>query len=135
MNRDESLKIHINPNNRRVSINDEEYIDAWTKALEEKREEIKAQLREKIKSGELEIPVIKNDPNIPVGLGDAMQSTPEDALHFRAHSLAEQAMQDWAVKRGIGMIGVTGGHDHGQLIEYVDDPSVPFLEYEVEKAA
>ena len=33
MNRDESLKIHINPDNRRVSITDQEYIDAWTKAL------------------------------------------------------------------------------------------------------
>jgi hypothetical protein len=44
-------------------------------------------------------------------------------------------MQNWAVKRGIGMLGVSGGWDHGQPIEYVDDPNVPFMAYEIKEAA
>ena len=126
MNRDESLKIHINPDNRRVSINDPDYQQAWTQAFERTRAEREEEIKVKVESGELEVLTDPSDPKI---------DTPERAVHFMAHADAEVAMQDWAVKRGIGMIGVTGGHDHGQLIEYVDDPSVPFLEYEVEKAA
>src|SRR3989338_147526 len=125
------LTIRINPDNRQVLVSDPEYIEAWTNALNKLREEIKAQLRERVKNGELEIPVKTTDSETPVGLGDARQSTPEDALHFWAHTLAEQEMQNWEVMRGIGMFGVSGGYDHGQAIRYVDDPSVPFLDYKI----
>lgn len=127
------LRLRINPDNRRVSVNDPEYIEAWTKALEVRREEIKTELREKLARGEIEIPVKVHEPDITVKLGDTMQSTPEEALHFRAHSQAVQEMQDWALRRGIGMVGMNSGWDHGQPIEYIDDPSVRYLDYEIEE--
>ncbi len=135
MSDNETLRIHINPKNRLVSTSDPAYIEAWTNALEERRELIKAQLRVKIEKGELNIPVKEYSPDVPVKTHEAMQSTPEEALHFQAHSLAEREMQNWALKRGIGMIGMTSGWDHGQAVEYVDDPAVPFLDFEIEKAA
>jgi len=83
----------------------------------------------------LEIPVEEHSSGTVLKTGEAMQTTPEDALRFRAQSLAEGDMQNWAVMRGIGMVGVTGGWDHGRTVEYVDDPEVPFLGYKFEEAA
>jgi hypothetical protein len=135
MENEEVLKIHINPNNRKVSTTDPKYIEAWTEAFESRRDEIEAELKEKVTNGELEIPVAEPDPSTPLKVSEAMRSTSEDALHFRAHSLAEQDMQSWALRRGIGMVGISGGQDHGQLIEYIDDPRIPFLGYEIDKSA
>lgn len=136
MSDQEVLKLHINPKNRRVSITDPEYIEAWKNALEVRREEIKAELRTKRDAGEIEIPVVEHSPDATLNVGQALSTTPEDALHFMAHTQAEQEMQDWALCRGIGgMVGVNSGYDHGQAIEYIDDEAVPFLDFKVEEAA
>lgn len=129
----EVLRIHINPNNRRVSVTDLGYIEAWKNALEARRDEIKAEIREKRDKGEIEVPVVAHESGTVLNVGEAMRTTPEDALHFMAHAQAEQDMQNWALHRGIGMTGVSGGYDHGQKIEYIDDKSVPFLGYRVEE--
>ncbi len=133
MSDQEVLRIHINPNNRSVLVTNPEYIEAWRNALETRREEIKVELREKRDKGEIEIPVIEHQPGDKLNVGQALSTTPEDALHFMAHTQAEQDMQDWALRRGIGMVGVSYGYDHGQAIEYVDDESVPFLDFKVEE--
>lgn len=133
MSNQEVLRVHINPNNRRVSVTDPKYIEAWKNALEVRRDEIKDELREKRDRGEIEIPVIEHKPGDTPNVGQALSATPEDALHFMAHTQAEQDMQNWALYRGIGMAGVSGGYDHGQTIEYIDDESVPFLGYKVEE--
>jgi hypothetical protein len=126
MAQEEVLRIRINPDNRRVSVNDPSYQKAWTESFEKVRDEYEQQLKAQSESGELEVAIDASDPKV---------NTPERAIHFMAHSHAEAAMQDWAIKRGIGLIGVTGGYDHGQVIEYVDDSAVPFLEYKIEEAA
>lgn len=133
MSDQEVLRLHINAGNRRVSVTDPEYIEAWKNALKARREEIKAELREKRDRGEIEIPVVAHEPGATLNVGEAMRTTPEDALHFLAHTQAEQDMQDWALRRGIGMVGVSGGYDHGQEILYIDDESVPFLDFRVEE--
>jgi len=132
---EETLRIHINPQNRSVSTAAPEYLEAWTAALEKRRAEIETELRNKVESGELEIPVVNHVPGTVLKPGEAMQTTAEDALRFRAHSLAEGDMQNWAIMRGIGMVGVAGGWDHGRAVEYVDDPEVPFLGFKFEEAA
>jgi hypothetical protein len=45
MENEEVLKIHINPNNRKVSTTDPKYIEAWTEAFESRRDEIEAELK------------------------------------------------------------------------------------------
>lgn len=122
----EALKIHINPDNRRVSINDPKYQEAWARTFEQTRADYEQQLQDQVERGELQIPI---DPS------DQRANTPESALHVLAHVQAEAAMQDWAVKRGIGLVGVNGGLDHGQEVEYIDDPEVPFLDFAIEQAA
>jgi len=126
MSNQEPLRIHINPDNRRISIKDPEYVRARTEALEKTRSEYVTILRQQVDNGELELSVDLSNPSL---------DTPEKALLSLAHSSAEAAMQGWAVNRGIGLVGVTGGYDHGQVIEYVDDSAVPFLEYQIEEAA
>lgn len=126
MAQEEVLRIHINPDNRGVSINDTDYQKAWVKAFERTRLECEEEIRAKVEAGELEISVDPTDPKT-----DTFEST----IRYMAHSNTEITMQNWAVERGIGMVGVSGGQDHGRLIEYIDDPEVPFMDFEIEKAA
>lgn len=100
MSDQEVLRLHINPGNRRVSVTDPEYIEAWKNALEARREEIKAELRKQRDKGEIEIPVATPEPGDTLKVGEAMRTNPEDALHFMAHTQAEQDMQSWALHRG-----------------------------------
>lgn len=118
------LRLHINPDNRRVNVTDPAYLDNWVRELERVRAAAVDVLREAVKSGKIEITVEPDNP---------LADTPERALHRRAHGEAERTMQNWAVMRGIGMLGVEGLFDHGTHIQYVDDPSVPPFEYHLEE--
>jgi len=133
--REETLKIHIHPGNRQILVTSPEYIEAWAKALEAERDEIEGMLREKVAKGEIEIPVAVPAPGATLGTAQAMSLTPEAALHFQAHALAVESMQNWALMRGVGLPDGASVSDHGRLIEYVDSPNVPLLGYEIEEAA
>ena len=120
----ELKRVRINPNNRTVDITDPAYTEAWVKAMEKIRAEYEELIKKEAEKGNLESPLEEGNP---------LADTPEGARRLLAHLRAEQAMQEWAVMRGIGMLGVSDGWDHGAIIEYIDDPSVAFLDYELEE--
>ena len=120
----EPIKVRINPDNRRVRVDDPAYLDNWVRELEKARA-----LFEK----EIEIAAEKDELQIPVDPDDPLMNTTEKAIHRLAHAKAEEFMQRWAIKSGIGMLGINNAWDHGTSIEYIDDSSVPLFEHQIVK--
>jgi hypothetical protein len=121
----EVLRVRINPGNRHVRITDPAFLENWVQEFERIRAEIEQSIIEAVSRGELEVPI---DPN------DRFANTHEGAIRFMAHTMAQQEMQQWMLRSGIGIVpGINSGTDHNQPIEFIDDPSVPLFGHIVEE--